>query len=121
MSLRIHNSLTRKIEPFQPGNRSRVTVYGCGPTVYGHVHIGNWTSFVFYDVVVRWLRESGYGVTYVENITDIDDRIIQSIAKSGEDRAAFTKRWEDAFFEGMDLLGCVRADHHPRATEHVPG
>src|SRR5687767_5925521 len=117
MALRLHNTLTRRVEPFVPGRPPRVTVYACGPTVYGPVHIGNWSSFVFYDVVVRWLRESGFDVAYVENVTDVDDRIVQAVAKTGESSVAFTKRWEEAFFRGMDLLGCARADHHPRATE----
>jgi cysteinyl-tRNA synthetase len=121
MALHLHNSLTRRLEPFVPAHPPRVTVYGCGPTVYGHVHIGNWSSFVFYDVAVRWLRASGYQVVYANNITDVDDRIITAVAKSGEDRAAFTARWEQAYYDGMDALGIRRADHHPRAAEHIDG
>jgi len=121
MALHLHNSLTRRLEPFVPGHPPKVTVYACGPTVYSYVHIGNWSSSVFFDVLVRWLRASGYQVTFTKNITDVDDRIITAIAKTGEDRATFTKRWETVFFDGMRALGCVTADHHPRATEHVPG
>jgi len=121
MALHLHNSLTRRLEPFVPAHPPQVTVYACGPTVYSHVHIGNWSSSVFFDVLVRWLRASGYQVTFTKNITDVDDKIIQAIAKTGEDRAAFTQRWEKVFFDGMKALGCVPADHHPRAADHVPG
>jgi cysteinyl-tRNA synthetase len=121
MALSLHNSLTRQIEPFRPAHPPKVTVYGCGPTVYNHVTIGNWSSFIFFDVLVRWLRASGYQVTYVENLTDIDDRILKAIATTGEDRAAFTRRWEQVFLDGMKALGCLPADHHPRASEHLDG
>jgi cysteinyl-tRNA synthetase len=121
MALHLHNSLTRRLEPFVPAHPPKVTVYACGPTVYNHVHIGNWSSSVFFDVLVRWLRASGYDVTFTKNITDVDDRIITTIAKTGEDRATFTRRWEQVFFDGMATLGCVPATHHPRATEHVDG
>jgi cysteinyl-tRNA synthetase len=121
MALHLHNSLTRRLEPFVPAHPPKVTVYACGPTVYNHVHIGNWSSSIFFDVLVRWLRASGYQVTFTKNITDVDDRIITAIARTGEDREAFTRRWEQVFFDGMRTLGCVKADHHPRATEHVDG
>jgi cysteinyl-tRNA synthetase len=122
MPLRIHNSLTRRIEDFEPQDPAHVTVYACGPTVYNHVHIGNWSFYVIVDVFVRWLRHSGYRVTYVQNITDVEDKIIRDAALAGEDRETFTRRWTDVYFEGLDRVDCRGAvDHFPRATEHVDG
>lgn len=120
MPLHLHNSLTRRLEPFVPAGPPRVTVYACGPTVYSHVHIGNWSSFVFFDVVVRWLRASGWQVTFAKNITDVDDKIIAGMAATGEDLATFTRRWEASYVEGLAALGCRAADLRPHATEHVP-
>jgi cysteinyl-tRNA synthetase len=120
--LSLYNSLSRRVEPFQPLNPERVTVYACGPTVYSHVHIGNWSLALISDVLVRWLRASGYTVVYVQNITDVEDKIIRDSRAAGEDRAAFTKRWADKYLEGMDLLGnTAQVDHFPRATAYVDG
>jgi cysteinyl-tRNA synthetase len=122
MPLSLYNSLTRRVERFEPLDPQRVTVYACGPTVYSHVHIGNWSLSLVSDVLVRWLRESGYTVVYVQNITDVEDKIIRDSRAAGEDRATFTKRWADKYLEGMDLLGnTAQVDHFPRATEHVDG
>ncbi len=120
MPLRVYNSLSRRVEDFEPRDRARTTVYGCGPTVYNHVHIGNWSTFLFYDVFVRWLRASGYGVRYVVNVTDVEDKIIRDSRAAGEDRASFAARWTQVFFDDLDRLGCVRADAYPRATDYVP-
>jgi cysteinyl-tRNA synthetase len=121
MALHVHNSLTRRLEPFAPIAPPKVTLYACGPTVYAPVHVGNWSSFLFYDVLVRWLRASGYAVTYAMNITDVDDKIIRDAAKAGLDRASFTKRWADIFLADLVRLGNVPPDHVPRATDHVAG
>jgi cysteinyl-tRNA synthetase len=122
MPLSLYNSLTRRVEPFRPLDPEHVTVYACGPTVYSHVHIGNWSLFLVSDIAVRWLRESGYRVTYVQNITDVEDKIIRDSQAAGEDIATFTARWADRFLEGMETLGNkAQVDHFPRATEHVDG
>ena len=122
MPLKLYNSLSRRVEPFQPVDPKRVAVYACGPTVYNHVHIGNWSLFTVADVLVRWLRESGYTVVYVQNITDVDDKIIRDSRAAGEDLATFTARWAGAFLQGMEDLGNKgQVDHFPRATEHVDG
>ena len=130
--LSLYNSLTRQIEAFVPGGaqpegaqreggRQQVSVYTCGPTVYNHVHIGNWSTIVAADVLVRWLRES-YDVTHVQNITDVEDKIIRDAQAAGESRAAFTDRWTAVYFEGLDRLDCrAGVDHFPRATEHIEG
>ena len=121
MTIQLYNSLTRRLEDFEPADPKHVTVYGCGPTVYDHVHIGNWASFLFYDVLVRWLRASGYGVTYVVNITDVEDKIIRNSRAAGIDREAFAGRWERVFQEERERFDCVAADHSPHATHHIDG
>lgn len=121
MPLSVYNTLTRRLEDFVPQDPPRVTIYACGPTVYNHVHIGNWFAFTFNDVVVRWMREAGYDVTFVMNITDVDDKIIRDSQAAGEARAAFTERWTQVFFDGLKTLGALPADHYPRATDHVVG
>ncbi len=121
MALRFHDTLTRSLREFRPANPPEVTLYACGPTVYNHVHIGNWSSFLFYDVVVRWLRASGYRVRYVSNVTDVDDKIIRDARKAGLDRKTFTDGWTKEYFEARARLNLVEADAYPRATDHVEG
>ncbi len=122
MPLVLYDSLTRSARPFVPRDARRVTVYACGPTVYDHVHIGNWSLAVVADVLVRWLRESGYPVTYVQNITDVEDKIIRDSQAAGQSRATFTQRWEALYLEGMEALRArAQVNHFPRATEHVDG
>ncbi|MDA1195226.1 MAG: cysteine--tRNA ligase [Planctomycetota bacterium] len=122
MPLHLFNSLARKVEPFEPHDPRRVTVYACGPTVYSHVHIGNWSLSIVSDFVVRWLRESGYPVVYAQNITDVEDKIIRDAQAAGMDRATFTRGWTDKYLAGMDTLGCTpQVNHFPRATDYVHG
>jgi cysteinyl-tRNA synthetase len=121
MPLRFHNTLTRRVEEFAPANPPQVTLYACGPTVYNHVHIGNWSSFLFYDVVVRWLSRRGFRVRFVHNITDVDDKTIRDSKKTGQSLSDFTRGYEKTYLESRRLLGCVEADAYPRATEHVEG
>jgi cysteinyl-tRNA synthetase len=122
MSLHLYNSLSRQVEPFEPLDPERVTVYACGPTVYNHVHIGNWSLALVSDVLVRWLRTSGYTVVFVQNITDVEDKIIRDARAAGQDRATFTRHWADVYLAGMEKLGCTaQVDHFPRATDHVSG
>jgi len=119
--MQVHNSLTRRLETFEPADPKRVTVYACGPTVYNHVTIGNWSFNLICDVFVRWLRARGYGVRFVMNVTDVEDKIIRDARAAGMDRATFAQRWTDAFFAGLEALGCIRADEYPRATDHIDG
>ena len=121
MSMQVHDSLTRRLVPFEPADPNHVTVYACGPTVYNHAHIGNWSTNITADILVRWLRASGYGVRYVMNITDVEDKIIRDAQAAGEERAAFAERWTTAFFEDLETFGCIHADAYPRATEHIDG
>jgi len=130
MSLRLYNTLGRKIEEFRPLHEGRVGVYVCGPTVYGHAHLGHAKSYVSFDILVRYLRYLGYAVTYVQNITDVGH--LTDDADEGEDKLAVAARKEHkhpmalaeyytaSYFEDMDSLCCLRPDISPRATGHIP-
>ena len=120
MSLRIYNTLSRALEAFVPLQSGHVRMYVCGMTVYDLCHLGHARSMVAFDVVQRWLRASGYQVTYVRNITDIDDKIIQRAVQNGETVRGLTDRMIAALHEDADALGIERPTHEPRATDYVP-
>lgn len=120
MSLRIHNTLSRQNEPFTPLVPGHVRMYVCGMTVYDVCHLGHARSMVAFDVVQRWLVASGYTVTYVRNITDIDDKIIRRATENGESIRSLTDRMVVALHEDADALGIARPTHEPRATDYVP-
>jgi cysteinyl-tRNA synthetase len=117
--LQIHNSLTRRKEPFQPIEPGKVRMYVCGMTVYDYCHLGHARVMVVFDVVYRYLRALGYEVTYVRNITDIDDKIIRRAAEAGEPMAALTERFIQAMHEDSDALGILPPSDEPRATAHM--
>jgi cysteinyl-tRNA synthetase len=117
--LKIHNSLTRSKQDFTPIEPGHVRMYVCGMTVYDFCHLGHARVMVVFDMVARWLRERGYTVTYVRNITDIDDKIIKRAAENGESIRVLTDRFIAAMHEDADALGVLRPDHEPRATEYV--
>jgi cysteinyl-tRNA synthetase len=118
--LRIHNTLSRRKEDFVPIEPGRVRMYVCGMTVYDYCHIGHARVMVGFDVVQRWLRASGYAVTYVRNITDIDDKIIRRAVERGESIGSLTARFIGYMHEDERALGVQPPDHEPRATEFVP-
>lgn len=118
--LKIHNSLSRKKEQFSPIEPGKVRMYVCGMTVYDYCHLGHARVMVVFDMVARWLRSSGYAVTYVRNITDIDDKIIRRAQENGETIRTLTDRFIAAMHEDADALGVLRPDHEPRATDFVP-
>ena len=120
MSLRIYNTLSRALEAFSPIEPGHVRMYVCGMTVYDLCHLGHARSMVAFDVVQRWLRASGNRVTYVRNITDIDDKIIRRAVENGETIRSLTDRMIDALHQDADALGIERPTHEPRATEYVP-
>ncbi|PRZ13304.1 cysteinyl-tRNA synthetase [Laceyella sediminis] len=120
MTIRLYNTLTKSKEEFKPVHEGEVRMYVCGPTVYNYIHIGNARVFVFFDVVRRYLRQAGYRVTYVQNFTDVDDRLINASKETGLSVPEIAERYIKAYFEDMDALGVERADVHPRATEHIP-
>jgi cysteinyl-tRNA synthetase len=117
--LKIHNSLTGEKSEFRPLRANEVRMYVCGITVYDYIHIGHARMLTVFDLVQRYLRSSGYDVTYVRNITDIDDKIIQRAAETGEDWAALARRFTAAMHEDCALLGLEAPDCEPRATEYI--
>ncbi|MCW7553079.1 cysteine--tRNA ligase [Endozoicomonas gorgoniicola] len=119
--LQIYNSLTRKKEPFQPIDENHVRMYVCGMTVYDFCHIGHARTVTAFDVVARYLRAKGYNLTYVRNVTDIDDKIIKRAIESNETIDVLTDRMIAAMREDFARLGNLPPDQEPRATEHVQG
>ncbi|MDO4997203.1 MAG: cysteine--tRNA ligase [Neisseria sp.] len=117
--LNIYNTLTRQKEKFEPIDPQNVRMYVCGMTVYDYCHLGHARVMVVFDMIARWLRQSGYPLTYVRNITDIDDKIIARAAENGESIGELTTRFIAAMHEDADLLGVLRPDAEPKATEHV--
>jgi cysteinyl-tRNA synthetase len=120
MALKIYNTLSRSVETFVPLDSGKVRMYVCGITPYDLCHIGHARSAIAFDVIQRWLRASGYAVTYVKNITDIEDKIIQRAVKNGETIRSLTNRMIDEMYRDFDALGVQRPDHDPRATDFVP-
>ncbi len=118
--LKIYNTLTRDKQNFTPITPGQVRMYVCGMTVYDYCHLGHARVMVVFDIVYRWLQASGLEVTYVRNITDIDDKIIKRAAEKGESIHALTQRFIDAMHEDERALGVLEPDHEPRATQYVP-
>jgi cysteinyl-tRNA synthetase len=117
--LRIYNTLTGEKEELRPVDPPRVGIYVCGMTVYDYCHLGHARMLVAFDVVVRYLRRRGFVVTYVRNITDIDDKIINRARENGEEVSALTRRFTDAMHEDEQALGVAPPDREPRATETI--
>jgi len=131
MALKLYNSLTRQREEFVPLNPPKVGMYVCGPTVYAHSHLGHAKSYVSFDAIVRWLRASGYDVTYVQNITDVghltnndedagEDPIVREARRRGLHPMAIVETFTQSYYADMDALNVLRPDVAPRATGHVP-
>lgn len=117
--IRFFNTLGRELEPFVPLSSGKVRMYTCGPTVYNTAHIGNLRTFVFEDFLRRSLQFLGLEVEQVMNLTDVDDKTIRGAQDQGVSLREFTDRYVDAFFEDLDRLHVQRAEHYPRATDHV--
>jgi len=120
MSLRIYNTLTRALEDFSPLEPGHVRMYVCGMTVYDLCHVGHARSGIAFDVVQRWLKASGYKVTFVRNITDIEDKIIRRSLENKETVRSLTDRMIGEMYRDFDALGIERPTHDPRATDYVP-
>jgi cysteinyl-tRNA synthetase len=122
MGLKLFNTLSRSVQEFAPLDPARkiVGMYCCGPTVYDFAHIGNWRTFVFADLVRRYLEFKTFQVTHVMNITDIEDKIIEGVREKKTTLREFTGQYETAFFADMKTLNCLSPHQTPRATEHIP-
>jgi len=121
MTLTLYNTLTRAPEPFEPLEPGKVRVYGCGPTIYDHAHIGNFRSFMTYDLLHRYLEWTGHEVRFVMNLTDVDDRTIDRAAEAGVSIFEHTEPYADSFLSGLRTLGILEADVYPRATDYITG
>ena len=119
MSLQLYNTLSGKVEEFEPSEGNTVRMYACGPTVYDYGHIGNFRTFVAVDILRRFLRQSGFALQHVMNITDVDDRIIHNAAHEQKSVGEYTKRYEEAFLEDMSMLNLERPERIVRATDHI--
>ena len=118
MALRLYNTMSSQIEEFRSIREHEVRMYACGPTVYGYGHIGNFRTFIAVDMLQRFLRQSGYQVRYVMNITDVDDKIIRNAARDGVSVQQYTAKYEKAFLEDSAMIG-IEQPHLVRATEHI--
>lgn len=121
MALRLFNTLSRTIESFTPITAGRVSMYTCGPTVWNYAHIGNFRTFLFEDLLRRWLEASGFTVLHLMNLTDVDDRIIKEAGARGVSIRELTEPFAEAFFEDRDFLRIRPAHVYPRATDFIPG
>lgn len=121
MALKLYNTMTRRKEEFVPREEGHASMYACGPTVYDYFHIGNARPLIMFDVFRRYLEFRGYSVNYIVNITDIDDKIIARAAREGVDFREISRRYTEAFFDGMEKLGVREATVYPRATANIPG
>lgn len=119
MPLRFYNTLSRSLEEFQPLEPGKVGIYACGPTVYRPPHIGNFRTFVFNDLLHRYLEWKGFEVKLVMNLTDVEDKIIDGAAQQGTDIGAVTRPMADAFMADLETVGVQPADAYPRATDHI--
>jgi cysteinyl-tRNA synthetase len=120
MALRLYNTLSRKVEAFKPLQKGQVSLYTCGPTVYNYAHIGNFRTFLFEDLLRRWLEASGYEVYHIMNLTDVDDRTIAAAREKGVGLRQHVDPFARAFQEDRDWLRILPAHEEPRATEYIP-
>ena len=119
MALKVYDTATRGIVPFEPLEEGKARVYACGPTIYDHAHIGNFRTFLFFDLVHRYLEWSGYDVTFVMNLTDVDDKTIAGALDADTTVADFTRPFGEVFLEDSRTLGIRPVDRYPRATEYI--
>ena len=120
MALRLYNTLSRQVEPFEPLQAGKVSLYTCGPTVYNYAHIGNFRTFLFEDLLRRWLEASGYQLLHIMNLTDVDDRTIAAARENGVSLQQHVDPFVKAFEEDRDWLRILPAHEEPRATGYIP-
>jgi len=119
MALKVFNTLTKRVEEFLPIRKGKVSMYVCGPTVYDYIHIGNARSFVAFDIIRRYLEYKGYKVTYVSNLTDVDDKTIRRAKEMRISLQQLGEKYSDAYFEDIAKLDIKKPDINPRATQHI--
>lgn len=119
MSIKLFNTVTRRKEEFVPLEGNQVNFYVCGPTVYDYFHIGNARVFIIFDVIRRYMKYRGYDVTFVQNFTDVEDKMIKRANEMGITMEQLAEMFIDAYLEDAEALGIEKADHHPRATHHM--
>ena len=119
MSLKVYNTATRSVDEFEPLEQGRVRVYACGPTIYDHAHIGNFRSFLFFDLVHRYLEWCDYEVCFVMNLTDVDDKVIEAASRDSVSLEEHTRPFGEVFLADSTVLGIRRADVYPRATRYI--
>ncbi|HAG11444.1 MAG TPA: cysteine--tRNA ligase [Desulfotomaculum sp.] len=117
--MEIYNTLTKRKEKFIPRDDGQVCIYVCGPTTYNYIHLGNARPLVFFDTVRRYFTQQGFQVNYVQNFTDIDDKIIKKSIKEGLDAAVLSQRYIEEYYRDADALNVTRANRHPRVSEHM--
>ncbi|MCS6902396.1 MAG: cysteine--tRNA ligase, partial [Myxococcales bacterium] len=120
LSLKLYNSLSRRVEPVTPTQEGHLRVYCCGPTTYDVSHVGHGRSAVLPDLLVRHLRASGLRVTYARNITDVDDKILQRARERSEDPLSLSNRYASLYQRDVALLGCLPPDYEPRFSQCLP-
>lgn len=120
MTLTVYNTLTRSKEEFKPGQAGQVRMYVCGPTTYNYIHLGNARPLVVFDTIRRYLQYKGYTVKFVQNFTDIDDKIICRAKEEGEEALKLAQKYIREFFKDAKALGVREADVHPKVSEHIP-
>jgi cysteinyl-tRNA synthetase len=119
MPLKVYNTATRSLDAFVPQVEGKATVYACGPTIYDNAHIGNFRTFLFFDLIHRYLEWSGYEVRFVMNLTDVDDKTIAGAVADGSSVSDFTRPFGETFLSDSETLGIVPVDAYPRATEYI--
>ncbi|MEW5761898.1 MAG: cysteine--tRNA ligase [Bacillota bacterium] len=118
--MELYNTLSRRKEEFRPREPGKVAIYVCGPTTYNYIHLGNARALVVFDTIRRYFLYKGFEVTFIQNFTDIDDKIINRAREEGEDPAVLAAKYVAAYFEDADALHVRRADVHPKVSEHIP-
>jgi len=119
MALRFYDTLSKKLKVFTSLTPGKVRMYTCGPTVYNYAHIGNFRTYIFEDLLRRYLKFKGFEVTQVMNLTDVEDKVIKAVMETGMPLAELSQKYIDAFFEDLDTLGIEHAEVYPKATEHI--
>ncbi len=117
--IKVYNTMTRKKEEFTPINENRIKMFVCGPTVYDKSHIGHGRTYIAFDIIARYLKYKGYSIFYLQNITDIDDKIIKRANELGVEPLKLAKEFEELYFHDMELLGVTNVNYYARALEHL--